>query len=203
MVWLPAARPAVTQLAVRMLPLPASAIAEQPLIDVPPSLKLTVPVGALPLTVPVNVTLVPTVEGVSDVAMLVVLVVPFTVCDSALLLDPAFTASPLYVATMLCVPAVRALVTHAAVRALPLPETATAEHPLIELPPSLKLTVPVGLLPVTVAVKDTAAPALEGLGVLVSVVVVLVVPAPLVTLTVTALELALVTMMFTPYVLSR
>jgi hypothetical protein len=55
----PAARAAVAQVAVRALPLPASATAAQPAIDVAPSLKLTVPVGAVPVTVAVNVTLVP------------------------------------------------------------------------------------------------------------------------------------------------
>src|SRR5690348_14506064 len=98
---------------------------------------------------------------------------------------------------MLCVPALSAAVTHLAVRLLPLPASAMALQPEIELPPSLKLTVPVGLLPVTVAVKVTLAPAVEGFAALVSVVVVGAAP-PLVTLTVTALALALVTMMFTP-----
>ena len=49
----------VLQVAVRLLPLPASATALQPLIEAPPSLKLTVPVGALPVTVAVRVTLAP------------------------------------------------------------------------------------------------------------------------------------------------
>ena len=77
-----------------MLPEPPTAAAEQPAIDVGPSLKLTVPVGDTPLTVAVKVTLLPTVEGVSDVAMPVVLLAPLTVCDSAVLLEAAFPASP-------------------------------------------------------------------------------------------------------------
>jgi hypothetical protein len=80
---------------------------------------------------------------------------------------------------------------------LPLPASATAEHPESDVPPSVKLTLPVGLVPVTVAVKVTLAPTVEGLAELASVVVVAV-PPPLVTLTVTALALAPVTMMFTP-----
>ena len=80
---------------------------------------------------------------------------------------------------------------------MPLPARATAEQPLIELAPSLKLTDPVGLVPVTVAVKVTLAPAVEGLAELASVVV-LAAPLPLVTLTVSALEVAPRTMMFTP-----
>src|SRR5215472_8893253 len=59
---------------------------------------------------------------------------------------------------MLCVPAVSAAVAHCAVRVLPLPARATAEQPLIELAPSLKLTLPVGLEPVTDAVKVTLVP---------------------------------------------
>jgi hypothetical protein len=46
MLWVPAASAAVGHAAVRALPLPASATAAQPAIDVAPSLKLTVPVGA-------------------------------------------------------------------------------------------------------------------------------------------------------------
>jgi hypothetical protein len=84
-------------LAVPLLPEPESATAEQPLIETPPSLKFTVPVGLLPLTVPVNVTLVPTVEGVSDVATLVlVLVLPLllTDCDSVALFEALLLPSP-------------------------------------------------------------------------------------------------------------
>src|SRR2546430_11946401 len=103
---------------------------------------------------------------------------------------------------MLCVPAASVLVVHAAVRLLPLPANAAAEHPAIDVAPSLKLTVPVGLAPVTVAVKVTFAPTVAGLEELMSVVVVAVPPA-VVTLTVSALALAPVTLMLMPYVLSR
>ena len=68
-----------------MFPDPLSDAAEQPAIEVAPSLKFTVPVGDEPLTVAVNVTLVPTVDGVSEVAIAVVLPAPFTVCNSAVL----------------------------------------------------------------------------------------------------------------------
>ena len=40
-------------------------------IDVPPSLKFTLPVGALPVTVAVNVTLAPAVDGLSELASVV------------------------------------------------------------------------------------------------------------------------------------
>jgi len=64
----------VLQVVVRILPEPASATAAQPLIDVAPSRKLTLPLGALPLTVAVKVTLLPTVDGVREVAIPVVVV---------------------------------------------------------------------------------------------------------------------------------
>ena len=63
----------------------------------------------------------------------------------------------------LCVPAVSAAVEHDAARVLPLPVSATAEHPAIEDAPSVKLTVPPGLKPVTDAVKVTLPPTAEGL----------------------------------------
>jgi hypothetical protein len=47
----------VAQLAVRRSPVPESATALQPPIDAAPSRKSTVPVGALPATVAVSVTL--------------------------------------------------------------------------------------------------------------------------------------------------
>src|SRR5215472_14990684 len=103
---------------------------------------------------------------------------------------------------MLCEPAVSAAVEHEAVRVFPLPASATAEQPASDVPPSAKFTLPVGLVPVTVAVKVTLDPALDGLTELTSVVVVEPPPA-FVTLTVSALDVAPVTMMFTPYVLSR
>ena len=162
----------VAQIAVRMLPLPLTGAAAQPTIDAPPSRKLTLPVGALPLTVAVKVTLAPNNDGVCELAIPVVLVEVLIVCDSVELLDAASFASPLYAATMLCVPAASPLLVHTAVRLLPVPDRAIELHPVIELLPSLKLTVPVGLLPVTVAVNVTLAPKLAGLVELTSVVVV-------------------------------
>jgi hypothetical protein len=79
---------------------------------------------------------------------------------------------------MLCVAAVRLLVVHAAVLLLPLPVSATALQPPIELAPSLKLTLPVGLLPVTVAVNVMLVPNVDGFFELARVVAL---PPPLVT----------------------
>src|SRR5947207_72298 len=73
---------------------------------------------------------------------------------------------------MLCVPIERLLVLQTAVLLLPAPVSATAAQPAIELPPSVKLTVPVGLLPLTIAVKITLALTVAGLSELASVVVV-------------------------------
>ena len=58
-----------------------------------------------------------------------------------------------------------------AVRLLPDPVAAAAAHPVIDVAPSRKLTVPVGLVPVTLAVKVTAAPTVDGLSELPSAVV--------------------------------
>ena len=69
----PTASALLLQMAVLLLPEPLSATVPQPLIVVPPSLKLTLPVGAAPTTVAVNVTFDPTVAGfaelVSDVVV--------------------------------------------------------------------------------------------------------------------------------------
>src|SRR6476646_3364111 len=87
----------VLHAAVLLLPLPASATALQPLIEVAPSLKLTLPVGLLPAMVAVNVTLVPTVDGFFELASVVVVgtgPIELTVWDSAALIEAAFPASP-------------------------------------------------------------------------------------------------------------
>ena len=84
----------VVQAAVLLLPLPVSATALQPLIELAPSLKLTLPVGAKPVTVAVNVTFAPNVDGLSELATPVVLVPLLTTCDSAALVEVALPASP-------------------------------------------------------------------------------------------------------------
>src|SRR6476646_6315973 len=145
----------VLHAAVLLLPLPASAMALQPLIEFAPSLKLTLPVGLLPAMVAVNVTLVPTVDGFFELTSVVVVgagPTELTIWDSAALVEAA---------VMLCVAAVSALVLHAAVLLLPLPASAMALQPLIEFAPSLKLTLPVGLLPALVAVNVPLVPTVE------------------------------------------
>ena len=88
-----AVRADVEHAAVRVLPLPIRATVAQPLIEAPPSLKLTLPVGAKPVTDAVNVTLAPTVDGLPELER-VVDVADLTTCDSALLVDATFPASP-------------------------------------------------------------------------------------------------------------
>jgi hypothetical protein len=73
MACVPGVRPLVVQVAVRVLPVPERLRAEQPLIDVAPSVKLTVPVGAEPVTLAVNVTLAPCVDGFGELVKVVLL----------------------------------------------------------------------------------------------------------------------------------
>ena len=93
MLWVPAASAEVEHAAVRVLPLPVSATAEQPEIEELPSMKLTLPVGATPVTVAVKVTLVPTTDGLAELAMVVALMA-LTTCDNVGLADPVLPASP-------------------------------------------------------------------------------------------------------------
>ncbi len=69
---MPAARLLVVQAAVRVLPLPVRARLVQPVRAEPPSARLTLPVGLLPVTVAVRVTGVPTVDGLSELDSVVV-----------------------------------------------------------------------------------------------------------------------------------
>ena len=80
--------------AVRELPVPASATALQPEIEVPPSVKFIVPVGLVPATVAVKVTLAPAVDGLTELASVVVVWLILTTCDSAALVEPKLLASP-------------------------------------------------------------------------------------------------------------
>jgi hypothetical protein len=84
----------VLQVAVRVLPAPVSATAAQPGRVVPPSLKLTAPVGALPVTDAVNVTFVPTTAGFAELETVVPEEAGFTTCDSGALLDATLPPSP-------------------------------------------------------------------------------------------------------------
>ena len=74
---------------------------------------------------------------------------------------------------IMCVPWASADVEHVAVPEL----SGTAAQPIAP-PLSVKLTVPVGALPVTVAENTTSAPAVDGLGELANDVVVVTEPPP-------------------------
>ena len=187
----------VVHAAVLLLPLPASATALQPAIEEPPSLKSMLPVGAIPTTVAVKVTLVPNVEGFFELATAVVLVALLTTCESVALLEGLLPAPPLYAATRLCVPAANALLAHCAVRVLPEPLSVTVPQPATVLPASVKFTVPVGEVPVTLAVNVTPAPSTEGFAELASVVVVGL-PGPSATVTSSEVGDADPTVMVTP-----
>jgi hypothetical protein len=95
MLCVPTARLDVVHAAVRELPLPVNATAEQPEIAVPPSLKSMLPVGALPVTVAVSVTLAPTMDGFCELATIVLLAAAVMPWESAELVDAPLPASPL------------------------------------------------------------------------------------------------------------
>src|ERR1700694_6062669 len=99
---------------------------------------------------------------------------------------------------MPCVPAARRAVLQVVLLLLAVPAgSAIAPQPVSVTLSAVKATLPVGALPVTVAVKVTFTPTFEGLEELVSVVVVAV-PPEVVTLTVSALAVAERTMMLMP-----
>ena len=90
----------MAHVALRALPKPppANGCAAQPAIELAPSMKLTVPVGTLPLTVAVNVTVWPTLDGLSELATVVVVgtgpLGALTTCDSVALVEVWLPASP-------------------------------------------------------------------------------------------------------------
>ena len=94
MLRVPALNVEVLQAAVRVLPAPVSATALQVPMVAPPSVNLTVPVGALPVTDAVKVTLVPTTVGFAELETVVVEEAEFTTWDSAVLLEAELPASP-------------------------------------------------------------------------------------------------------------
>ena len=84
--------------AVGLLPPPPSACVAQPAIELAPSLKLTVPVGAIPVTVAVKVTGVPAAAMGCELTTIVVVATappPLTACVSGGLVDAWLPGSPL------------------------------------------------------------------------------------------------------------
>lgn len=139
----------------------------QPEIEVPPSWKVTMPVGEAPepLTVAVIVTVVPTMVGdVGDAESAIEAsdFGAFTVCVTTADVFDAYVVSPEYAAVSEWLPVESEVVEHDAV-----PDArVSAEHPAIVVPPSLTLTVPVGVPdpPLTVTESVTAWPATDGFG---------------------------------------
>ena len=164
MLWVPATSPALVQVAVPVLPELNSGTEEHEPIDAPPSEKLTLPLGEMPVTVAVNVTLDPAGEGLSELARMVALPPAPTDWNNVGLVDPTLLASPAYTALMLRVPAASDDVEQDAVRVFPLPVRFTAAQPAIDDPSLAKLMLPVGAAPVTNTVKVTFTPTADGFG---------------------------------------
>ena len=95
MLWVPTASELVVHCAVRLAPDPVSATAEQPAIKLPASVNVTLPVGALPVTVAVKVTDAASATGFGELESVVVLGALLTTCDSGTLAEAALFASPL------------------------------------------------------------------------------------------------------------
>jgi hypothetical protein len=123
-------------------------------MEAPPSLNVTVPVGVpAPApkgeTVAINVTDCPVTEGFTELVTVAALSDLFTVCKSGAEVPPVKLLSPAYVTVMVCVPTDSEVVVKLAVplESVPLP---------IETPPSLNVTVPVGVpVPGAAALADT------------------------------------------------
>jgi hypothetical protein len=135
-------------------------------------LKVTVPVGvpdpgAFAVTVAVNVTGCPYTDGFTELTSVLVVLSLFTVCDSVPEVLPEKLPSPPYRAVTRCIPPLRLEVVNVALSlafSIPVPRV---------VPPSWKVTVPVGVPPepVMVAVNVTAWPKTEALSELASAVV--------------------------------
>ena len=78
----------------RVLPAPLTVIAPQPVIETPPSVKLTEPVGAEPVTDAVKVTFVLTTDGLAELDTVVCEPTLLTTCDSGPLAEAMLLASP-------------------------------------------------------------------------------------------------------------
>src|SRR3984957_798221 len=131
------------------------------LIWLAPSKKATLPVTgpAVEVTVAVNVTFAPTVDGFNDEVSTVEVEVA-TICTIPDEVAGANVASPLYMQKIEWLPAASDEVVNVA-----LPDAGSATGAPSVLPPSRKVTVPVGVpgvVEVIVAVKVTDCPTTEG-----------------------------------------
>ena len=104
MLWVVALRLLVPQVTLLALALPVgNATAPQPLIVVPSAVKPTLPVGALPFTVAVKVTLAPTNDGLPEVASVVVEATP-AVVSVTLSMTLVVSLGSVPVKAMVCAP---------------------------------------------------------------------------------------------------
>ena len=105
MLRVPAARLAVLQLAVFELALPVgSATVPQPVIGVPSAIKAMLPAGAPPVTVAVNVTLVPAVDGLAELASVVVVEAKLLEISVTASMKVVLSAESVLVKAIVCVP---------------------------------------------------------------------------------------------------
>ena len=109
--------------------------------------------GAKTVTVAVNVTGVPGAACAGATTKVVLVAPGCTTWVSVGLLDAAFEASPAYAAVITALPTGKVLTLNTAVRVLPVPLRFAV--PKVAAP-EMKLTVPVGAIPVTVAVRLVA-----------------------------------------------
>ena len=122
---------------------------------VAPSIKTTLPVGVNPVTVAVKVVAVPAVLGFRLEANVVEVGTPETVWASAVEVAAALLPSPAYTAAMVWVPIASVVLVYEAT------PPASVAAPSV-LAPSLKVTAPEGVAPLTVAVNVTEAPKIDG-----------------------------------------
>jgi hypothetical protein len=124
--------------------------------EVTPSVNCTLPVAELGVTVPVNVTDCPKIEGFNEELSVTLVLILETVWGKAADVLAALVPSPLYAAVMECDPPAREGVVNVAVP----PERFAVPK---EAVPSKNWTLPVAEAGVTCAVNVTPCPTSEGL----------------------------------------
>jgi len=152
MEWVPAARPEVENVARPLLTDPLPSVVD-------PSKNVTTPVAVEDETVAVNVTSCPELDGLrldARLVLVVVLVEVFTVCISVPEMLPLKLLSPLKLAWMEWLPTLRLEVERVA-----MPPLRVALPMFVS--PSKKLTIPLAVAGVTLAVRVTNCPELDGL----------------------------------------
>jgi hypothetical protein len=132
---------------VRMATPPTVGCEMHPMMAVPPSENVTVPVGvpaagAVAVTIAVYITVCPDTDGSTDDVTIVVVAPWLTVSLRIGDVEPVKLESPLYIAVIGCAPTVANEAAHTAV---PQADTACAAQPVIVTPLSSNITLPVGV----------------------------------------------------------